>query len=180
MRALLDAGVHPRTLYALRDAGTVESLSRGLYRLADTRPLKHPDLVTVALRVPDAVICLISALAYHELTTQIPHAVSIAIPKGKEPPRLDYPPIDIVHMSQASFEAGIEVHRLDGVDVRIYSAEKTLADCFKFRNRIGLDTALEALKTYRQRRRRKIDELLHFAEVCRVAKVMRPYLEAIL
>ena len=173
-------GIHPRTLYAMRDGGILEWLSRGLYRLADLPPLGNPDLVAVALKVPRGVICLISALAYHELTTQIPHEVYLALPRGGEPPRLEYPPVRVFWFTGEAFTAGIDTHPLDGVPTRIYSAEKTLADCFKYRNKIGLDTAVEALRLYRRQRRIKVDELMRFARICRVEKVMRPYLEALL
>lgn len=174
------AGIHPRTLYAMRDAGQVERLSRGLYRLSSLPPLGNPDLVSVALRVPSGVICLISALAYHELTTQVPHAVDIALARGTEPPRLDYPPIRLFWFKEKAFTEGIETHPVDGIKTRVYSPEKTLADSFKYRNKIGLDTVIEALKSYREHRRFDIDSLMHYAKVCRVQKVMRPYLEAIL
>lgn len=173
-------GIHPRTLYTLRDAGILQRLSRGLYRLADSVPLANPDLVTVSLRVPEGVICLISALAFHELTTQIPHQIYIAIPRGASPPRIDYPPIRSFAFSKQVFAAGIEAHQLDKVPVRIYSPEKTLADCFKYRNKIGTDTALEAIRLYKEHRHIKVDALMRYAEICRVAKIMRPYLEAIL
>lgn len=176
----LRAGIHPATLYAMRDAGILERISRGLYRLADNPPLGNPDLVTVAKRIPNGVICLISALAFHDLTTQIPHEVYLALPRGAEEPRLDFPPIRTFRFTGKSFTEGIETHPLEGVPVRVYGPEKTLADCFKFRNRIGLDTVIEALRFYRERRSMKVDELLHFAAICRVTKVMRPYLEAIL
>lgn len=174
----LRAGIHPHTLYAMRDAGRLERISRGVYRLAGSPPLGNPDLVTVAKRVPNGVICLISALAFHDLTTQIPHEVHLALPRGAEEPRLDFPPIRTFRFTGKSFTEGIETHRLDGVLVRIYSPEKTLADCFKFRNKIGLDTVIEALRFYRERRSVKVDDLLRFAATCRVTKVMRPYLEA--
>jgi len=174
------AGIHPVTLYAMRDAGTLERISRGVYRLAESPPLGNPDLVTVAKRVPNGVICLISALAFHDLTTQIPHEVHLALPRGAEEPRLDFPPIRTFRFTRKSFTAGIEIHRLDGVPVRIYSPEKTLADCFKFRNKIGLDTVIEALRFYRERRSVKVEDLLRFGAICRVSTVMRPYLEAIL
>ena len=151
-----------------------------MYRLAERPPLGNPDLVTVAKRVPNGVICLISALAFHDLTTQIPHEVHLALPRGAEEPRLDFPPIRAFRFTGKSFTEGIETHRLDGVPVRIYSPEKTLADCFKFRNKIGLDTVIEALRFYREQRSVKVDELLRFAAICRVTKVMRPYLEATL
>lgn len=176
----LSAGIHPATLYALRDKGTIERLERGLYRLAESLPLSNPDLVTVTKKIPKGVICLISALAYHEITTQIPHEVHIALEQGTEEPRIEYPPIQTYRFSGEAFSEGIETHRVDNLSVRIYSPEKTLADCFKFRNRIGLDTVLEALKFYRQRRRLDVEALMRFASVCRVATVMRPYIEATL
>jgi predicted transcriptional regulator of viral defense system len=178
--AALRAGIHPRSLYEMRDSGLVERLGRGLYRLADLPPLSNPDLVTVAAKVPAGVVCLISALAYHEITTQIPHEVHLALPRGAEPPRLEHPPLRIFWFSGRAFTEGIERHKVDGVVVRVYNPEKTLADCFKYRNKLGLDTVLEALRLYRTRKRTKVDELMRFARVCRVEKVMRPYLEALL
>ncbi|MHB1293794.1 MAG: type IV toxin-antitoxin system AbiEi family antitoxin domain-containing protein [Anaerolineae bacterium] len=179
-REALDLGIHPRTLYALRDAGVLETLSRGLYRLADLPPLTNPDLVTVARRVPRGVICLISALAFHELTTQVPHAVDVALRPGDEQPRLDYPPLRVYRFSKASWAAGIETHRLDGTEVRIYAAAKSVADAFKFRHKIGMDIVLEALRTHLQRPGFDLDALLSYARICRVEKVMHPYLEALL
>jgi predicted transcriptional regulator of viral defense system len=179
-RDALKAGIHPRTLYQLRDSGRIEQLSRGLFRLVEAPTLGHPDLVTVALKIPDGVLCLISALAWHELTTQIPHEIYVAIPRGAEAPRLDYPPIRHFWFSGKAYSEGIETHNVDGVSLRVYSREKTLADCFKHRNRIGLDTVLEALKTYRQRGPVNTEALLHYAEVCRVKRVITPYLEAVL
>jgi len=176
----LRAGIHPSTLYAMRDSGMLEVVSRGVYRLADSSPLGNPDLVTVATRVPSGVICLISALAFHDLTTQIPHEVHVALPRGAEEPRLDHPPIKTYRFTGEAFTEGVEIHELDGVGVRIYSPEKTLADCFKFRNKIGLDTAVEAIRFYRERRSVKVDDLMRYASICRVKKVIRPYLEAIL
>jgi len=176
----LRLGIHPDTLYALRDSGKLEQISRGLYRLAASSPLGNPDLVTVALRVPQGVICLISALAFHDLTTQVPHEVQVALPRGAEQPRLDYPPLRIYRFTGKSFTEGVETPELDAVRVRIYSREKTLADCFKFRNQVGLDTVVEALRLYRERREIRVDDLMRFASICRVTKIMRPYLEAIL
>jgi predicted transcriptional regulator of viral defense system len=176
----LQLGIHPRTLYAMRDKGMLEPLSRGLYRLAELPPLGAPDLVAVTRKVPGGVICLISALAFHNLTTQIPHAVYIALRRGAEPPRLDYPPVRIFWFTGEAFTEGIETHTLDHVSVPVYTPEKTLADCFKYRNKLGLDVAIEALKHYRQRQRMRLDELLRLARICRVEQVMRPYLEAVL
>ncbi|MBC8432992.1 MAG: type IV toxin-antitoxin system AbiEi family antitoxin domain-containing protein [Desulfobacterales bacterium] len=176
----LRAGIHPGTLYAMRDSGALDAVSRGVYRLANSLPLSNPDLVTVGTRVPGGVICLISALAFYELTTQIPHEVHVALPRGAEEPRLDYPPIKTYRFTGEAFTEGVEAHKLDGVSVRIYNPEKTLADCFKFRNQVGLDTVMEAVRFYRERRSIKVDDLMHYAGICRVKKIIRPYLEAIL
>jgi predicted transcriptional regulator of viral defense system len=179
MADALRAGIHRRTLYAMRDAGHVVALTRGLYRLADAAPLGHPDLVTMAIKVPHAVVCLVSALAFHEMTTQIPHEVWIAIPRNNEPPQFDHPPLRTVRLSHTSYEAGIETHHLDGVAVKVYGREKTIADCFKHRNAVGLDTVLESI---RMAKAKGIDgdAILRFAAICRVARVARPYLEALL
>lgn len=173
-------GVHPRTLYALRDSGALEQISRGVYRLAELGAVSSPDLVTVASRVPHAVICLISALSFHNLTTQIPHEVSIAIDRDSRIPKINFPPISVHKFASESFRAGVEVHRIDGVAVRIYNPEKTLADCFKFRNKIGMDVVLEALKLYKTRNKWNLSEMLKYARICRVENVMKPYLEALI
>lgn len=176
----LNAGIHPETLYDMRDSGVLEVITRGVFRLSDCPPLENPDLVTVAVRIPRGIICLISALAFHEMTTQIPHEVHVALSRGAEEPRLDYTPIRTYRFSGEAFTGGVNTHDLDGVSVPIYSPEKTLADCFKFRNRIGLDNAIEAVRLYRERKDIKTDDLFHYANVCRVNRIMRPYLEAIL
>jgi predicted transcriptional regulator of viral defense system len=176
----LRAGIHPGTLYAMRDSGALEAISRGVYRLANSPPLGNPDIVTIATRIPGGVICLISALAFYDLTTQIPHEVHVALPRGAEEPRLDHPPIKTYRFTGEAFTEGVEAHELDGVSVRIYSPEKTLADCFKFRNQVGLDTVMEAVRFYRERRSIKVNDLMRYAGICRVKKIIRPYLEAIL
>ncbi len=176
----LRAGIHPGTLYSLRTSGKLEAISRGLYRLAGRPPLGSPDLVTVAARVPRGIICLISGLAFHGLTTEIPHEVHLALPRGSEEPRLTHPPIKTYRFGGSAYAEGVEKHVIDGVIVRVYSPEKTLADCFKFRNRVGLDTAVEAIRFYRERNRVKVDELIRYAAICRVGKIIRPYLEALL
>ena len=176
----LRAGIHPSTLYAMRDVGSLEVISRGVFRLSGSEPMGNPDLVTLANRVHGGFICLISALAFHEITTQIPHEVHVALQRGAEEPRLKYPPIKIYWFKGQAYTAGVETHKLDSVEIRIYSPEKTLADCFKFRNKIGLDTAVEAVRFYRERRSVNVDALMRYAAICRVEKVMRPFLEAIL
>jgi predicted transcriptional regulator of viral defense system len=176
----LKAGIHPRTLYQLRDSGCLEQISRGVYRLAAQTPVSDPDLFTVAARIPQGVICLVSALAIHQITTQIPRAVEIALPRGAESPRLDYPPIAIHRFSAASFNAGIEVCEIDGIPLRVYDPEKTIADCCKFRHQLGLDVFLEALALYQQRKRANFALILEYAQICRVGTAIRPYLEAML
>lgn len=174
------AGIHPRTFYSLRDQGYLETVSRGVYRLADLPAISNPDFILLASRVPQSVICLISALSFHELTTQIPHEVYIALKTGTKAPRIDFPPLSVHRFSKASFEAGITTHEIDGVPVRIYNQEKTLADCFKFRNKLGMDVILEAMKMYKTRNAKiNISELLFYARICRVEKIMQPYLESI-
>ena len=180
MSEAIHAGIHRKMLYAMLDAGIIEKLCRGLYRLADLPPLGNPDLVSVAMKVPMGVICLISSLSFHEITTQVPHEVYIALRRGTEPPRLKHPPVRIFWFTGEAFTEGIETPKVDGVQMRIYSPEKTVADCFKYRNKIGLDTAVEALKLYRERKRIKVNELIRYARICRVEKVMRPYLDALL
>jgi len=173
-------GIHPRTLYALRDTARLDRMERGLYRLADAKPLGNPDFVTVALKVPRGVICLISALAFHQMTTQIPHAVYLAIAANDQAPVLRHPPLRLFWYSKTVHETGIIETKMDGTNVHIYSAEKTLADCFKYRNKIGVDVCVEALNLYRRRGRMKLDQLEQYAKLCRVQRVMRPYMEAVL
>ena len=176
----INLSIHPRTLYALRDEATLELLDRGLYRLANALPLGNSDFVTVALKVPKGVICLLSALAFHQMTTQVPHAVYLAIPANDQAPALAYPPLRLFWYSKAVHESGISATKMDGVTIRIYSPEKTLIDCFKFRNKIGIDVCLEALSLYRKRGRMRLDLIEEYAKLCRVQSVMRPYLEVTL
>jgi predicted transcriptional regulator of viral defense system len=175
----LAAGIHPRTLYAMRDSGELDLLAHGLFRLGSLPPMTNPDLATVAMRVPRGVVCLTSALAFHQLTTQIPHEVHLAISRSARPPRLKFPPLRVYRFSMAAFNAGIEIHTIDRVHIRIYSPEKTLADSFKYRNKIGMDVFLEALRTFRRRRRPQFQKVLECAKVCRVERLIRPYLEAL-
>jgi predicted transcriptional regulator of viral defense system len=172
-------GIAPRTLYQMRAAGIILRESRGLYRLADAEPGAYSDLVQVALSIPKGVVCLISALAFYDLTTQIPHQVYVALPIHAEKPRLEYPPMRLFWLSQKTYSAGIETHELDGIAVRIFALEKTIADCFKFRNKVGLDVAVEALRDYRKRADFNIAALLHYARIDRVERVIKPYLEAL-
>jgi len=153
-------GVSRSTLYRMAEVGLLERLARGLYRLADLPPLGDPDLVVVSQRAPGSVVCLVSALAFHNLTTQIPHEVQIAVSRTMRSPKVEHPPVRAFRYQDEVFRAGVETHMIDGVPVRIYSPEKTLADCFKYRNKIGLDIALEALRLYWQRRKPDVNSLM--------------------
>lgn len=178
MSEAIQRGITRYMLYTLRDRGVIEQISRGIYRLVELPPIGNPDLVTVGLRFPNAVICLVSALAFHEITTQIPHSVSVAVSRESRMPSLEYPPLIVHRFSDQAYRAGIEEHQIDGVPVKIYNPEKTIVDCFKFRNKIGMDVVLEALKFYRARKRFNLVALLNYAKICRVEKIMSPYLEA--
>lgn len=178
MSEAIDKGISRYMLYKMRDMGIIERISRGVYRLVELPSISNPDLVTVSLRFPKAVVCLVSALAFHNITTQIPHEVSVAVPKNSRLPELDFPPVRSHRFSNEAYNAGIEEFQVDRVPVKIYSPEKTLADCFKFRNRIGMDIVLEALKLYKARKNFDFKKVVQYSKVCRVENVMRPYLEA--
>ena len=178
-RDALGAGIHPRTLYRLRDDGVIEQVCRGVYRLAEMPALAFPDLVAVALRVPRAVICLVSALAYHDATSEIPHEVQIALPRRTKPPRLDHPPLRVFWFSGAALSEGIETVVVDGVDARVYDLPKTVVDCFRFRNKLGIDVAIDALNQAVRRKGVRPGELLRYARLCRIESVILPYVEAI-
>lgn len=173
------AGIHPTYLYKLLELGAIERVSRGIFRLRDMPSISRPDIVVVAMRAPKAVICLISALSFYEITTQIPHSVDVALLRGSKKPRIDYPPVSIHYYSPEAYETGIEKINIDGVPVRIYNVEKTIADCFKFRNQVGLDVALEALKTYRDEMKMNVDKLIEYADICRVTDIMKHYIKAL-
>lgn len=176
----LDVQGIPRIyLTRLTASGKLEKAGRGLYRLPEGVASEDESLALVAARVPQAVFCLLTALQFHELTTQLPRQVWIALPKGSHAPRIDYPPIKLVQYSGAAFTEGIETHHRDQVELRVYNVAKTVADCFKHRNKIGLDVALEALRDARRQKKASADDLWRYAKICRVANVMRPYLEAV-
>lgn len=176
----LDAINAPRiVLTRLTAAGLLDKVGRGLYRLPSLQGSEHESLATVAAKVPQAVFCLLTALQFHELTTQLPRQVWIAMPRGSHVPRIDYPPIKMVQMTGGTYSEGIETVERDGVKLRVYGVAKTVADCFKHRNKIGLDVALEALKDARAKHSATADDLWRYAKLCRVANVMRPYLEAV-
>lgn len=176
---LADDGVPRAMLTRMAASGQLERAARGLYRLPDSGSSEHEGLVTVASKVPQAVVCLLSALQFHGLTTQLPWQVWFAMPRGSHVPRLEYPPIRMVQFTGEAYTQGIETHERDGVKLHVYSVAKTVADCFKHRNKIGMDVAVEALKDARAQGRASFDDLWRCAKVCRVSNVMRPYMEAV-
>ena len=176
----LDAIEAPRVvLTRLTAAGLLDKVGRGLYRLPSQPGSEHEALAAVATRVPQAVFCLLTALQFHELTTQLPRQVWIAMPRGSHVPRIAYPPIKMVQMTGDVYSEGIETVERDGAKLRVYCAAKTVADCFKHRNKVGLDVALEALKDVRTKRKASADDLWRYAKLVRIANIMRPYMEAV-
>jgi predicted transcriptional regulator of viral defense system len=178
-RDVAGAGLSPTHLQRLYEQGLLLRSGRGIYLPADADLDENATLAEVALRVPAGTLCLLSALRFHGLTTQAPHQVWVALPPRAHAPRLDYPPLRTVRLSGEALTAGIEEHRLGARTLQVYSPAKTVADCFKFRNKIGLEVALEALKDCWTKRRASMEELWHYARICRVANVMRPYLESL-
>ena len=176
----LDAiGTHRVVLTRMTAKGLLEKVGRGIYRLPESQGSEHESLITIATKVPQAVFCLLSALQFHELTTQLPRQLWIAMPRGSHTPKIDYPPVRMVQFAGSAYSEGIEVFERDQVKLRVYCVAKTVADCFKYRNKIGLDVALEALKDARAQEKASIDDIWRYAKICRVSNVMRPYLEAI-
>jgi predicted transcriptional regulator of viral defense system len=178
-RDLIARGVHTDALYTLRDSGRVVELGRGLYRVADAGEAEHPDLAVVAARAPKAAVCLISALSYHGITTQIPSSAHLAVPRASYHGIKLSIPVKVYRFDPKTFNEGLETHSMGGLPVKIYSAARSVVDCFKFRNKLGLDVALEALRLARQRKRVQNKELLRYARLLRVEKLMFPYLQAI-
>jgi predicted transcriptional regulator of viral defense system len=176
---LQEVGAARMMLTRMTASGQLEKVGRGLYRLPGTNASEHETLTSVAARVPQAVFCLLTALQFHGLTTQLPRRVWVAMPRGSHAPKLDYPPLKMVQFSGEAYTEGVEVFERDKVPLRVYGVAKTVADCFKHRNKIGLDVALEALRDARSQKKVSADDLWRFAKICRVANVMRPYLEAI-
>jgi predicted transcriptional regulator of viral defense system len=176
---LQELGIARVVLSRLTASGQLERVGRGVYRLPDAQGAEHESLATIAVKVPQAVFCLLTALQIHELTTQLPRQVWIAMPQGSHAPKMDYPPVKMVQFSGDVYAAGVEVVQIDQVALRVYGVAKTVADCFKHRNKIGLDVAIEALKDALTQKKATADDLWRFAKICRVANVMRPYLEAL-
>jgi predicted transcriptional regulator of viral defense system len=173
-------GIPKHIIYQMLSNGDLVRETRGLYRLADLEPLGNPDLVQVSLLMPKSIIFLISALYIHNLTTQIPHQVYIALPQGTKERKIDYPPIRVYHLSDKVYTSGIEEQTFDGIKIKIYSKEKTVTDCFKFREQIGKDVALEALKDYMKLPSPDVRSIMKYAKINRVDEIIRPYIETLI
>ena len=178
-RDLVPHGIPRTALRRLEKRGKVRRIARGLYELAEPDPTEYVDLMAVCKRVPKGVVCLISALNFHGLTNQMPYEVWLAIDVKAHKPKIEHPPVRIVRFSGDALTFGVEAHHIEGVQIRVTSPAKTVADCFKYRNKVGTDVAAEALGTFRRSRKGRMDDLWDAAEVCRVTNVMRPYLESI-
>jgi predicted transcriptional regulator of viral defense system len=178
--AMLKAGFHPDSLAILVTQGKVEKTGRGLYQLTNSYPSSQPDIVSVSLQAPRGVICLISALSFHEATLEIPRHVDIAIPRGTHANKIAYPPVRFYQFSREAWETGIDVHKIDGHKIKVYSLAKTIADCFKYRNKIGIDVARDSLKAALREKHVKPADIMHFAKICRVTRIIQPILEAMI
>lgn len=172
-------GWSPQLLLKLHRTGQLQRVTRGLYSLPESEMTEHQSLVEVCRRVPKAVICLLSALQFHEIGTQLPHEVWIALPEATQTPAIDYPSLRIARLRGEAYSEGVQTIVEHGSTIRVYSLAKTITDCFKFRHKVGLDVALEALKDAWRQRKLSIDEVTRYARINRVAQVMQPYLEAV-
>jgi len=173
-------GLSIRELSRLRSTGEIICISRGVFQLADDSSPSTPDYAAIKTRVPEGVICLISALYHHELTTEIPRKIHLAVHRHANVPRIDYPLVQIYRMSDRPFSAGVEQMTIGGVMMNIFSPEKTIADCFKYRDKLGIDLAVEGLKKYLSSNKARPTAIMKMAEICRVSKIIKPYMEALL
>ena len=176
----LEAGIHPRVLYQLRDAGDLLEISRGVYRLAWLDRLTDPNLARVATRVPQGVFCLHTALYFHKLVNHSPREVHLAIARSMRAPKIEQLPLRVYRVQPDALLTGVETHEIDGIEMNFFEVEKTLVDCFKYRNKIGMGVAIESLRRYQRRRVNDFDKVLFYAGLSRIERLMRPYLEALL
>ncbi len=178
--AIIKAGFHNDTIQSLVASGRVQKLDRAVYKIKELDDLENPDLVMTAIRAPKGVVCLVSALAFYEVTDEIPRNVDLAIPRGAHANKIEYPPVKYHRFSLSTWQAGIEIKKIGGQEVRVYSLAKTLADCFKFRNKIGSSVVRNSLKTSLSERKVSPNEIMKYAKICRVATVIKPILESLI
>jgi predicted transcriptional regulator of viral defense system len=178
--AIIKAGFHPDTLKVLEKEGKIEKVTRGLYRVSGYTFGPYPDLVIASLQAPRGIVCLVSALFFHEVTNEIPGCVDIAIPASTRANKINYPPVRFYRFSAETWNAGVEAHQVEGHKVRIYNLAKTIADCFKFRNKIGINIARDALKIAIAEKGIKPHDIMTYAKICRVVRIIKPILETMI
>jgi len=179
-KEILAAGIHRRDIKRMRSEGRIMRIKRGLYRLADIPLISNQGFIDLACAVPEGVICLLSSLSYYELTTFMPSIISMAICRGSRKPKIEYPPVEFYYFSKKQFEAGIDEIKIEGYKINIYCPEKTICDCFRYRNKLGLDAAKEGLSEYLKRKNRNLEKLLKYAEICRVKPLLQIWLNAMI
>jgi len=179
-KEIIKAGFSKVFLKDNLDSGQIQKVDRALYGLSDGVTLSNPDLVAVSIKVSKGVVCLLSALAFHEATSEIPRYINIAIPRGAWANKINYPPVKFYHFASKAWEAGIEKQKIEGYQIKVYCLAKTIADCFKFRNKIGMDVAREALKIAITEKGVQPKEIMQYAEICRVDNIIKPILETML
>lgn len=177
---IIEAGFNKVVLKSGLNSKRINKIDRALYRLSEGASSSNPDLVAASIRIPNGVVCLVSALNFHEATQEIPRHLDVAIPRGSHANKIKYPPVQYYRFAPNTWEAGIEIHKMEGHQIRIYNLARTVADCFKFRNKVGADVARDALKTAVIEKKIKPQEILRYARICRVERVMKPMLEALL
>ncbi len=177
---IIDAGFHKAILKVVLNSGQIQKIDRGLYRLSDGSTLSSPDLVAVSIKIPKGIVCLLSALAFHEATNEIPHYVDIAIPRGAHANKMKYPPVRFYRFASNAWKVGIEEHEIEGHKIKVYNLAKTIADCFKFRNRIGADVARDAFRVAVTEKGIKLKDIMQYAKICRVDNIVKPILEAMI
>jgi predicted transcriptional regulator of viral defense system len=178
--SIIKAGFHPDTLGALEKQGEIEKIARGLYRMTHYTLGSYPDIVIASLQSPRGIVCLVSALAFHEATNEIPRQVDIAIPARTRANRIKYPPVKFYRFAPKAWKTGFEKHEIENHRIKVYSLAKTIADCFKFRNRIGMDIARDALRVAITEKAIKPKEIMKYAKICRVDSIIKPALEAMI
>jgi predicted transcriptional regulator of viral defense system len=178
-KTILAKGVHTRSIKSAMEEGLITKVKHGLYRLTDTPVISNQSFVDISHAIPEGVICMLSALSYYELTTFNPTVISVAIHRKSWKPKIEYPPVEFYYFSTKQFEAGIDTIMLDGHKIHIYCPEKTICDCIRYRNKLGIDVAKEALSEYLKRKNRDLEKLMKYAEICRVQSIMKTWLNVI-